>query len=95
MITVLVATSELTVGVVPIVAVKAPVVKLAVATDAYLPMAARLDALELSHEPTALQASAALQAFLTEPLQIPAFIKNLTWLGDWLNNWLEIGRAHV
>ena len=30
----------------------------------------------------------ALQAFLTEPLQIPAFIKNLPWLGDWLNNWL-------
>ena len=30
----------------------------------------------------------ALQAFLTEPLQIPVFIKNLPWLGDWLNGWL-------
>ena len=30
----------------------------------------------------------ALQAFLTEPLQIPAFIKNLPWLGDWLNSLL-------
>lgn len=30
----------------------------------------------------------ALQAFLADPLQIPAFIKNLPWLGDWLNNWL-------
>ena len=31
----------------------------------------------------------ALQAFLAEPLQIPAFIKNLPWLGEWLNTWLN------
>ena len=30
----------------------------------------------------------ALQAFLAAPQQVPAFIKNLPWLGEWLNSWL-------
>lgn len=31
----------------------------------------------------------ALQAFLAEPLQIPTSIKNLPWLGESLNSWLN------
>lgn len=29
----------------------------------------------------------ALQAFFATPLQVPASIKNLPWLGEWLNSW--------
>ena len=53
------ATSVLTVGAAPIVAIRIPAA-VAEATEEYLPAAARLDGKEPPHEPAALQASATM-----------------------------------